>query len=217
MGKMHPPDNHNSPGVREAPTREPGPLRFDASDGHSLSGNLLIASPGLDDETFERTVILLCLHDSEKAMGLVLNREFDGIEFRALLRQLNITIEREPSSERVLEGGPVGQERGLVIHSPDFFADASSMEICDGICLTATPDALTALVSATPPAQGVLALGHAGWGPGQLEEEIGDGAWLLTRADPDLVFSDDIDTLWERAIARAGINLGLYSGLSGEA
>jgi putative transcriptional regulator len=199
--------------------REPknGPARFDASDGHSLAGNLLVASPGLEDETFERTVILLCLHDSEKAMGLVLNREFDGIEFDKLLEQLDISMEQEPRTQHVLDGGPVGQERGLVIHSPDFFADASTMQLCEGICLTSTPDALSALVSLHPPKQGVLALGHAGWGPGQLEDEISDNAWLLTEASPDLVFSEDLDTLWERAIERAGISLARYSGMSGEA
>jgi putative transcriptional regulator len=192
------------------------PLRFDAG-GTGLAGKLLIASPGLDDDTFARTVILLCLHDAEHAMGVVLNRTHEGVMLGEVLRQMGLEPPGLLDQRPVLSGGPVAPERGLVLHTPDFFTVDNSLEVCPGVCLTATRDALEALTAEEAPQSAWLALGYAGWGAGQLEDEIGDSVWVLANPSSDIVFGPNLSAKWERALGSAGVNAARFSAASGQA
>ena len=175
-----------------------------------LDGQLLIAMPVMGDPRFERSVIYMCAHSSEGAMGIMVNRPAGSIDFPELLSQLNIIkkadqIKLPESAEtmKVLSGGPVDTGRGFVLHSSDFFLANATLPIDDKICLTATVDILKAIAKGTGPRHAILALGYAGWGPGQLENEIQGNGWLHCDADPELVFGGDVDDKYARASARS--------------
>jgi putative transcriptional regulator len=189
-----------------------------------LDGQMLIAMPAMSDERFARTVIYVCAHSSEGAMGIVVNQAAPNIKFPDLLVQLEVI----PASERiqlpgraeevkVLKGGPVETGRGFVLHSADFFIENSTLPIDEGICLTATLDILKAIARGKGPSNAILALGYAGWAPGQLEQEIQQNGWLHCDADPELIFGQDIDHKYERALAKIGIDLGMLSNEAGHA
>ena len=189
-----------------------------------LDGQMLIAMPAMSDERFARSVIYVCAHSTEGAMGIVVNQRAQNIKFPDLLVQLDVI----PASERiqlpdqaeevkVLKGGPVETGRGFVLHSSDFFIENSTLPIDDGICLTATLDILKAIASGTGPASAILALGYAGWAPGQLEQEIQQNGWLHCAADPELIFGPDIEGKYERALRKIGIDLGMLSSQAGHA
>jgi putative transcriptional regulator len=183
-----------------------------------LTGRLLIAMPGIDDPRFERAVILMCAHSSEHAMGIALNRPLDGLSLAELLDRLGVNARIELPGRAVLSGGPVERERGFVLHTDDYAAPQSTLAVTDGVALTATREVLEAIAD---PDQGprcaVLALGCAGWSPGQLEREIKDNVWLTCEPDEALIFDDDHDTKWERALAKIGIAVGQLSAQSGRA
>jgi putative transcriptional regulator len=156
----------------------------EASPGY-LDGQLLVAMPGMMDERFHRSVIYVCAHSAEGAMGIVVNRPAPDLSLPDLLVQLDIipkadAIRLPDRVERmqVLMGGPVETSRGFVLHTPDFFLEQSTLPIDDGICLTATVDILRAIASGSGPNNALLALGYAGWGAGQLESEIQGNGWL---------------------------------------
>lgn len=179
--------------------------------GNWLDGQFLIAMPGMADTRFEKTVIYMCAHSADGAMGLVINKRQDMI-FPDLLVQLGIIGEddaiRLPPSARdmiVRDGGPVERSRGFVLHTGDYAAD-SSMEIGPGLCLTATVDVLRAISRGYGPEQAIMALGYAGWSPGQLEQEISSNGWLTCPASSDLVFEADIDRLYDLALDSLGID-----------
>src|SRR5580700_7730313 len=160
-----------------------------------LDGQMLIAMPSMRDERFARTLIYICAHSSEGAMGIVVNQPAANIKFPDLLVQLDVIsdsdrIQLPPSagSVQVLKGGPVEPGRGFVLHTSDYFIENSTLPIDDGICLTATLDVLKAIAKGDGPGNALLALGYAGWAPGQLETEIQDNGWLHCSADPDLIF-----------------------------
>ena len=160
-----------------------------------LDGQMLIAMPSMRDERFARTLIYMCAHSSEGAMGIVVNQPAPDINFPDLLVKLDvipaaerIQLPRRAGTIKVLKGGPVETQRGFVLHSADFFIENSTLPIDEGICLTATLDILKAIARDEGPASAVLALGYAGWAPGQLETEIQHNGWLHCTADPDLVF-----------------------------
>ena len=189
-----------------------------------LDGQMLIAMPAMSDERFARTVIYVCAHSSEGAMGIVVNQAAPNIKFPDLLVQLEVI----PASERiqlpgraeevkVLKGGPVETGRGFVLHSADFFIENSTLPIDEGICLTATLDILKAIARGNGPSNAILALGYAGWAPGQLEQEIQQNGWLHCDADPELIFGQDIEHKYERALAKIGIDLGMLSNEAGHA
>ncbi len=186
------------------------------SDFQSLTGQLLVAMPAIGDPRFERTVIYLCAHGPEGAMGLVVNRLLDNLTFPDLLRQLNIDADGIDDRIEVHFGGPVDSGRGFVLHSADFQQD-STMVVDDEIALTATVDILRAIADGRGPFRSMLALGYAGWGPGQLDGEILANGWLSVPADSDLVFGPDQDSKWERAMAKVGIDPLLLSGDAGHA
>ena len=181
-----------------------------------LSGQLLIAMPGMIDPRFEKSVIYVCVHNSDGAMGLVVNRAIDSLTFPELLQQLEIDPAAGNDPVRVLFGGPVEQARGFVLHSPDYLQDAS-LVVDENVALTATIDILRAIAEGKGPANCLLALGYAGWGAGQLDSEIKSNGWLSVDADVDLVFGCDLDEKWERAMAKIGIDPRMLSDDAGHA
>ena len=186
------------------------------SENNNLSGQMLIAMPGMTDPRFEKAVIYICAHNEDGAMGLVVNRLIESMTFPEMLKQLDIAPSEPEDVIRVLLGGPVDQARGFVLHSPDYLQDAS-MVVDDDVALTATIDILRAIADGAGPRNRLLALGYAGWGPGQLDSEILHNGWLNVSADDDLVFGEDLDAKWERAMAKIGIDPLLLSDDAGHA
>jgi putative transcriptional regulator len=189
-----------------------------------LDGQMLIAMPTMRDERFTRSVIYVCAHSSEGAMGIVVNQPASNINFPDLLVQLEvipasdlIQLPRRAGSVKVLKGGPVETGRGFVLHSADFFIENSTLPIDEGVCLTATLDILKAIARGNGPASALLALGYAGWAPGQLENEIQENGWLHCPADPELIFGQDTDQKYEKALKKIGIALGMLSSDAGHA
>ena len=181
-----------------------------------LPGQLLIAMPSMTDPRFEKSVIYMCAHNSDGAMGLVINRAIDSLTFPELLEQLEIDSGSGGDQTRVLFGGPVEQARGFVLHSSDYLQDAS-LVVDDNVVLTATIDILRAIADGTGPNNCLLALGYAGWGAGQLDSEIKSNGWLSVDADEDLVFGCDLDEKWERAMTKIGIDPHMLSDSAGHA
>ena len=169
-----------------------------------LAGKLLIAMPGMGDERFERSVILICAHSDEGAMGLVVNKPSADLSFSGLLDQLNIPRAPEGRDIRVHLGGPVERGRGFVLHSAEYRSHGATMEVPGGFGMTATVDVLAALARGAGPEAALLALGYSGWGPGQLEAEISRNDWLTAEAPADLVFSPDDKGKWQRRAATDG-------------
>src|SRR4051794_25114467 len=189
-----------------------------------LDGQMLIAMPTMRDERFTRSVIYVCAHSSEGAMGIVVNQPASNINFPDLLVQLEvipaadlIQLPRRAGTVKVLKGGPVETGRGFVLHSADFFIENSTLPIDEGVCLTATLDILKAIAHGNGPASALLALGYAGWAPGQLENEIQENGWLHCPADPELIFGQDTDLKYEKALKKIGIALGMLSSDAGHA
>jgi putative transcriptional regulator len=189
-----------------------------------LDGQMLIAMPAMHDERFARSLIYVCAHSSEGAMGIVVNQPAANIKFPDLLVQLEvipaadlIQLPSRAGTVKVLKGGPVETGRGFVLHSADFFIENSTLPIDEGICLTATLDILKAIARGDGPASAILALGYAGWAPGQLESEIQANGWLHCTADPELIFGSDTDAKYERALKKIGIDLAMLSSEAGHA
>ncbi|TCS62655.1 YqgE/AlgH family protein [Varunaivibrio sulfuroxidans] len=181
-----------------------------------LAGKLLIAMPGMDDRRFEKTVIYLCVHNADGAMGLVLNRTLDEVSFDGLLEQMKIEVAHPSENIAVHFGGPVESERGFVLHSPDYMRD-STMVVDSAVAMTATLDVLRAIAEGHGPKNKVFAVGYTGWGPGQLDRELLDNGWMAVDADTTLVFGDDQDTKWERAFAKIGVDVRMLSEYAGHA
>jgi putative transcriptional regulator len=189
-----------------------------AIEGEFLNGRLLIAMPGISDPRFERAVILVCLHAPEQAMGVRINDPYEDMTLDSILEKLGIEGGARDSRQLVLKGGPVERDRGYVLHSDDYDVEGSTLEVSDGLCLTATREILQTLtVGHELPRRAVLALGYAGWQAGQLEMELRENVWLTGPADPDLVFDSDHGTKWERALARMGVSSAMLSGQAGRA
>ena len=179
----------------------------------TLEGQLLLAMPVMTDKRFARSVIYMCAHSKEGAMGLIINHRAENITFPDLLERLGITprgsrdsIASDLLNREVHSGGPVETGRGFVLHSADYHANDSTLEIAGGISLTATIDILKAMASGHGPHHSILALGYAGWSPGQLESEIQANGWLNCPADPDIVFETDLELKYEKALAKIGVN-----------
>jgi putative transcriptional regulator len=196
----------------------------DRKPGRSyLDGQCLIAMPGMEDQRFARSVVYVCAHSEEGAMGIILNKPAPDVTFPDLLVQLKLVNEdaqiRLPQQARdtlVLRGGPVETGRGFVLHSQDCFLD-SSLPVDDGICLTATLDILRAIAGGEGPRHAMLALGYAGWGAGQLEREMAGNGWLNCPADAGFVFGTQVTAFYDKAVTRLGIDLGRLSGAAGHA
>ena len=182
-----------------------------------LSGKMLIAMPGMGDPRFERSVVFLCAHSGEGAMGLIVNKPAPDLRFTDLLRQLNIPVTPRSRDIRVHFGGPVENSRGFVLHSGDYENEVATLSVDERFGMTATLDILEAFAKGEGPQRCILAFGYSGWGPGQLEDEIRQNGWLTCDATSDLVFSDDNAAKWETALRSLGIDPRLLSASAGHA
>lgn len=181
-----------------------------------LAGKLLIAMPGMMDPRFDGSVIYMCSHSSEGAMGLVINRPIAHASFKELCSQLSI----EPTNGRsipVLFGGPVDQSRGFVVHSQDYTAEVSTQPIGETLSMTATRDIIEAVATGTSPEQASLFMGYSGWGAGQLEAEIANNGWLVCDANEAMVLNTDHEEKWQAALSLMGIDALMLSSYAGRA
>ena len=184
-------------------------------DGY-LAGQLLVAMPQMLDERFAKTVIYMCAHSEDGAMGLVVNKVMENIDFPDLLDQLGLSAPPTGEDIRVHFGGPVESGRGFVLHSADYVQD-TTMVIDEAIAMTATTDILRDIAEGDGPRNSLLALGYAGWSPGQLDTEIQANGWLSVPADDELVFNSDPKSVWQGALAKMGIDVSMLSGDAGHA
>lgn len=189
-----------------------------------LEGKMLIAMPQIGDDRFDRTVIYLCVHNAEGAMGIVVNKPAPNITLPDLLDQLSIPVSSESpllgegkTSCPVLVGGPVEAGRGFVLHTQDYFSEDSTLPVDEDVGLTASLDILRAIARGRGPSRALLALGYAGWAPGQLEAEIQANGWLHCDPDPELLFGNNLDRKYYSALSKIGIDLSLLSGEAGHA
>jgi putative transcriptional regulator len=189
-----------------------------------LDGKCLVAMPALQGNIFARSVVYICAHSEDGAMGLIVNHPADGVNFVDLLLQLKVIEAEEKSSldgragaTRVLTGGPVDSSRGFVLHSRDYHAEQATMEIDESVAMTATLDVLRAIAQGRGPKDAFLALGYASWSPGQLEQEILANSWMICPADELLLFDRDYDSKYARALGAIGVNLGFLSDEAGHA
>ncbi len=181
-----------------------------------LAGSLLIAMPSMGDTRFEQTVVYVCAHSDEGAMGLIINRSMENVAFSDVVEQLDIEGSGAVPDIEVHAGGPVETGRGFVLHTTDYQHE-STMPVADGIALTASIEILKAMVEGRGPRRSLLALGYAGWNAGQLDQELRDNAWLVAPADPDLIFSSALETKWQRALGKLGVDVSMLSGAAGHA
>ncbi len=186
------------------------------SEPQYLTGQCLVAMPGMEDSRFDHAVVYLCAHSEEGAMGLVLNRELPDMPISRLMEQLNIPLTPACAEVPVHFGGPVEPGRGFVLHSADFMSD-SSMLVDSRRALTATLDILRAVAEGRGPRQFLMALGYSGWGSGQLDAELRQNAWLVVPADDALLFGKDSGKKWQAAIAKLGIDVAKLSSTAGNA
>lgn len=179
-----------------------------------LTGQILIAMPNMGDPRFERSVIFMCAHDEDHAMGLIVNKPLADVELADLLEQLEIEAEDEADRTPVYFGGPVQTERGVVLHTLDYFLE-TTLEIATNVGLTATKDVLIDIGGRArnrpPPRRFLLAIGHAGWGAGQLEHEIAMNAWAHCPADEAIIFDGAAKGSWKRALAKLGVTGAMFS------
>lgn len=186
-------------------------------DSAFLSGQMLIAMPGIGDPRFEKALILICDHDDGHAMGVAVNRPVEGLNVPDLLKQLEVEGADAARPRAVLMGGPVETQRGFVLHTRDYGSE-HSIAVPGGLALTTTRDALEAMVVDNGlPGRAILTLGYAGWGAGQLEAEIRANVWLTVEADEALVFDEAYETKWARALGKLGVDPGFLSSKAGQA
>ncbi|MBI3440032.1 MAG: YqgE/AlgH family protein [Proteobacteria bacterium] len=185
--------------------------------GDTVAGKLLVAMPGIGDPRFSRSVIMMCSHDAEHAMGVVINKPKREVKLSEVLGHLGLEAGDNLSARVVMDGGPVRPDRGYVLHSADFAAHESTQDVAPGIRLTATREVLEAVAKTDAPKEFVLALGCSGWGAGQLENELKENAWLVVDADNAIVFDADHARKWERAIKSLGFELSQLSSTQGSA
>jgi len=183
----------------------------DDDDMDPLTGHVLIAMPGMQDPRFHRTVVYICAHSTEGAMGLIVNKPAETLALKDLFERLGIPIDGAAAREPVRFGGPVETGRGFVLHSADYGAEGVTLKVDEGVSMTATVDILHAMATGAGPERAMVALGYAGWSAGQLENEIRANGWLVADADADLLFDAANDTKWERAMRKIGVDPSLLS------
>ena len=184
-----------------------------SGDGFLL-GKLLIALPGMPDKRFEKSVIFMCAHSDQGAMGLIVNKPFEGLSFRELVQRLDVRVTANTPGPPILFGGPVGTGQGFVLHTSEFGNGEATMPVTSEISLTATIDILRAIAEGRGPEKALFALGYAGWGPGQIEGELSSNGWIHCDAKKTILFDLDCDAKWRAALATLGADI---SGLSAEA
>ncbi|WP_208351683.1 YqgE/AlgH family protein [Pseudaestuariivita rosea] len=187
------------------------------SDSIDLTGKLLIAMPGMGDPRFDRSVIYMCAHSDEGAMGLIVNKPAPEVRFSDLLDQLSIKASINTQKVTVHFGGPVEHGRGFVLHSADYGANSSTLRVDDNVGMTATLDILEDIAMGVGPEASLMTLGYSGWGPGQLEDEIGRNGWLTCDAKMPIIFDRNNDGKWSAALQELGIDPLLLSAEAGHA
>lgn len=195
----------------------PVPILESMEETESLEGKLLIAMPGMGDPRFEKSVVFMCAHSPEGALGLIVNKPAPELKFSALLKQLGVEVGDPARDIRVHFGGPVDNGRGFVLHSSDYSSTDSTLAVNESFGMTATLDVLEDIARGSGPDEALLALGYSGWGPGQLESEILQNGWLTCDADHDLVFGPEDGSKWTAALATLGIDPLLLSSSAGRA
>lgn len=183
----------------------------------TLAGKLLVAMPGIGDPRFDRSVIVLCSHNADHAMGVIVNKPKDELTLGDVLGHLGIESGEEMAGVTVLDGGPVRPDRGYVLHSEDFSSNESTQMVAPGVRLTSTRDILEAVAGEHAPERFVLALGCAGWGAGQIEDELKQNAWLVVDADNAIIFDASYEDKWVRAIRSLGFDPSQLSREMGRA
>ena len=187
------------------------------SQDDTLTGKLLIAMPGMGDPRFDRSVIFMCSYGEDGALGLIVNKPTPAISFPQLLEQLSIETGPTAKDIEVHFGGPVENGRGFVLHSGDYNANSSTLEVGPEFGMTATIDILEDIAMGRGPDRAILALGYSGWGPGQLEGEIRENGWLVVESAPDLVFAEEDDSKWAAALSSIGVDPLTLSATAGRA
>jgi len=168
-----------------------------------LVGRFLVAAPSMPDERFQKSVVFICKHDDDGALGIIVNNKVDDLPLGQVYKQLGIDVPETAGERPVLFGGPVETARGLVLHSADYKREETLL-IDGGLALTASLEILKDMAGGSGPKQAWLALGHSGWAPGQLDREMQDNAWLVVDGDAALVFDADLPAKWQRALDRLG-------------
>jgi putative transcriptional regulator len=181
-----------------------------------LEGKLLVATPGMTDPRFERSVIFMCLHSEDGAMGIIVNKPFEGLGFRDLLQRLDISVSSNRAGGHVLFGGPCDTSKGFVLHSGDYGTADATLPM-GNLALTATRDILCAIASGEGPDKWLFALGYAGWGPQQLEAEMGMNGWVHCDADNSVLFEVEHNFKWRAALGKLGIDISGFSAEAGRA
>jgi putative transcriptional regulator len=174
------------------------------SPAASLVGRFLVAAPSMPDSNFRKSVVFICKHDDDGALGIIVNNKVDDLPLGQVYKQLGIDVPETAAERPVLFGGPVETTRGLVLHSADYNRDGETLLIEGGLALTASLEVLKDMANGIGPKQAWLALGHSGWEPGQLDREMQDNAWLVVDGDAGLVFDPDFPAKWQRALDRLG-------------
>ena len=174
------------------------------SPAATLVGRFLVAAPSMPDERFQKSVVFICKHDEDGALGIIVNNKVEGLPLGQVYKQLGIDVSPAAAERAVLFGGPVDTARGLVLHSADYKREGETLLIEGGMALTASLEILKDMAGGSGPKDAWLALGHSGWAPGQLDLEMQDNAWLVVDGDPALVFDDDFAAKWQRALDRLG-------------
>lgn len=183
----------------------------------TIAGKLLVAMPGIGDPRFDHSVIVMCTHDAQHAMGVIVNKPKESMTLSDVLSHLGIEAAPSVSERMVLDGGPVRPNRGFVLHSEDFDAGSATRTVGPGLCLTATRDVLEAVAGDAAPANFVLALGCSSWDAGQLENELRHNAWIVVEPDDAIVFGHDHDSKWGRAIQQLGFDPAQLANAAGRA
>lgn len=195
-------------------------MSADVSPSIDLTNQFLIAMPGMVDDNFAGTVVYLCEHSDNGALGLVINRPTD-INLKNLFERVDLSLDRDDLAARpVFYGGPVQTERGFVLHEglgDDGEHYSSTLKISGGLEMTTSRDVLEALSSGAGPKRVFITLGYAGWGAGQLEDEISRNGWLSVNADPELIFATPVEQRYDKALSLLGVDRSFLMGEAGHA
>ena len=186
----------------------------ESSGDNFLEGKLLIAMPGMGDPHFEKSVVFMCAHSADGAMGIIINKPVTGLSFHDLMEKLELAVTPSTPNFPILYGGPVETGRGFVLHSGDYESSDATLPVSEDVSLTATLDILRAMADGRGPEHAIFALGYAGWSPGQIEDEIRRNGWIHCDSDPELLFDTGLDVKWAIALRKLGIDA---SGLSAHA